>query len=156
MSMNLMLSTRAGVLERWLRGLDKLFVTHRTIGLSVAVLITSHFLLVPKSVGFVWSKPFGYTAIALFLTAIFIASAPRFPWRVLVPLNYQTWKLSHRFMGILVALAVTHSLLASHLREDLSTARRLRVRSRRTGVDCVVLPGVRVSIPRTVSAPTRS
>ncbi len=43
--------------------------------------------------------------------AIFIASAPRFPWRVLVPLNYQTWKLSHRFMGVLVALAVTHSLL---------------------------------------------
>lgn len=112
MSMNLMLSTRAGVLERWLRGLDKLFVTHGTIGLSVAVLITSHFLLVPESVGFVWSKPFGYTAIALFLTAIFVASAPRFPWRVLVPINYQTWKLSHRFMGILVALAVTHSLLA--------------------------------------------
>jgi predicted ferric reductase len=111
MSMNLVLSTRAGVLERWLQGLDKLFVTHRTIGLSVAVLITAHFLLVPKSVGFAWSKPFGYTTLALFLMAIFIASAPRFPWRVLVPLKYQTWKLSHRFMGVLVALAVTHSLL---------------------------------------------
>jgi predicted ferric reductase len=111
MSMNLMLSTRAGALERWLKGLDKLFVTHRTIGLSVAVLITAHFLLVPKSVGFVWSKPFGYAAITLLLVAIFIASAPRFPWRRLVPLKYQIWKLSHRFMGVLVALAVAHSLL---------------------------------------------
>jgi predicted ferric reductase len=111
MSMNLVLSTRAGLLEHWLRGLDKLFVTHRTIGLSVAALITAHFLLVPKSVGFVWSKPFGYTTLALLLIAIFIASAPRFPWRVVVPLKYQTWKFSHRFMGVLVALAVTHSLL---------------------------------------------
>jgi len=111
MSMNLVLSTRAGVLERWLKGLDKLFVTHRTIGLSVAALITTHFGLVPKSVEFVWSKPFGYATISLLLTAIFIASAPRFPWRGLVPLKYQYWKFSHRFMGVLVALAVTHSLL---------------------------------------------
>jgi len=113
MSMNLVLSTRARVLERWLVGLDKLFVTHRTIGLAVAVLISAHFLLVPKSVGFVWSKPFGYTVISLLLIAIFIASAPRFPWRRLVPLNYQTWKFSHRFMGLVVALAVTHSLLGT-------------------------------------------
>ena len=111
MSLNLMLSTRARFLERRLHGLDKLFVTHRTIGLSVALLITAHFLLVPKSVGFAWSKPFGYTTLALLLTAIFIASAPRLPWRGLVPLKYQTWKISHRFMGVLVALAVTHSLL---------------------------------------------
>jgi predicted ferric reductase len=111
MSLNLMLSTRAGLLERWLHGLDKLFVTHRTIGLAVALLITAHLLLVPKSVGFAWSKPFGYTTLAILLTAIFIASAPRFPWRRLVPLNYQSWKISHRFMGVLVALAVTHSLL---------------------------------------------
>ena len=111
-ALNLMLSTRAGFLERWLRGLDKLFVTHRTIGLSVAFLVTAHFLLVPKSVGFVWSKPLGYATLALLLTAIFVASAPRFPWRRLVPLNYQTWKFSHRFMGALVALAVAHSLSA--------------------------------------------
>ena len=110
-SLNLVLSTRAGFLERWLHGLDRLFVTHRTIGLSVAGLITTHFLLVPKSVGFVWSKPTGYTALALILMAVFIASAPRFPWRALVPLKYQTWKSSHRLMGVLVALAVTHSLL---------------------------------------------
>ena len=111
MSLNLMLSTRASFLERWLHGLDKLFVTHRTIGLTVALLIATHFLLVPKSVGYVASKPFGYTTLALLLTAIFIASAPRFPWSRLVPLKYQTWKFSHRFMGALVALAVTHSLL---------------------------------------------
>jgi predicted ferric reductase len=112
MSANLMLSTRTPALERGLHGLDKLFVTHRTIGLSVAFLVSAHFLLVPKSIGYVPSKPVGYTAIALVLAAVFAASAPRFPWRRLVPLRYQDWKLSHRFMGVVVALAVTHSLLA--------------------------------------------
>ena len=112
MSVNLVLSTRAGLIERGLRGLDKLFVTHRTIGLTVAAMVTTHLLIVPKSVGYVASKPVGYTTAAVLLLAIFIASAPRFPWRRLVPLNYQTWKFSHRFMGVLVAMAVTHSLLA--------------------------------------------
>lgn len=111
MSVNLMLSTRARPLERSLQGLDKLFVTHRTIGLSVAVLVSTHFTLVLKTRGYVIAKPFGYTTIALLLTAIFMASAPRFPWRRLVPLKYQTWKFTHRFMGVIVALGVTHSLL---------------------------------------------
>ncbi len=112
MSANLMLSTRARVLERFLTGLDKVFVTHRTIGISVAFFISAHYLIVPKSVGWVWSKPVGYVVLPTLLLAIFIASAPRFPWRTLVPLKYQTWKLTHRFMGFVVAGAVTHSLLA--------------------------------------------
>ena len=112
LSTNLVLSTRAPALERGLHGLDKLYVTHRTIGLSVALLVITHFLLVPKSFGYVASKPWGYTTITLLLLMIFVASAPRFPWKRLVPLKYQTWKLTHRFNGILVAMAVTHSLLA--------------------------------------------
>ena len=111
-SVNLMLSTRPRFLERYLTGLDKLFVTHRTIGLSVALLVTAHFLIVPKSVGYVPSKPWGYTTLAFVLVTVFAASAPRFPWRRLVPLNYQTWKLAHRFNGMIVAMAATHSLFA--------------------------------------------
>jgi predicted ferric reductase len=112
MSTNLLLSTRAPWLERLLCGLDRVFVTHRTIGLSVGILVVTHFLLVPKSIGYVASKPVGYATIALLLVAIFVASAPRFPWDRLVPMRYQTWKLSHKFMGLLLLLAVTHSLLA--------------------------------------------
>lgn len=112
MSTNLALSTRARALERGLRGLDRLYVTHRAIGLTVALLVTTHFLLVPKSLGYVASKPWGYSTISLVLLMIFVASAPRFPWNRLVPLRYQTWKFTHRFNGFLVAAAVTHSLLA--------------------------------------------
>jgi predicted ferric reductase len=112
LSVNLMLSTRAGFVERFLTGLDKLFVTHRTIGITIAFLVTAHFLIVPKSIGYVPSKPAGYTTLPVLLLAIFLASAPRFPWRRLVPLRYQDWKTTHRFMGVIVAMAATHSLLA--------------------------------------------
>ena len=112
LSTNLTLAARTRFFERRLRGLDKLFATHRTIGLTVALLVSAHFLIVPKSVGYVPSKPVGYTTLPLLLLAIFIASAPRFPRHRLVPLKYQTWKLTHRFMGVIVAMAVTHSLLA--------------------------------------------
>lgn len=111
MSVNLMLSTRARPLERSLQGLDKLFVTHRSIGLSVAAMVSIHATLVLKTPGYVIAKPFGYTTLTLLLTAVFLASAPRFPWRRLVPLEYHVWKFTHRFMGVIVALAVTHSLL---------------------------------------------
>lgn len=112
LSCNLILATRAPVLERFLGGLDKLFVTHRLNGLTVGVLVLTHFSIIPQSVGWVPSKPVAFTTISVLLTAIFVASAPRFPWRKLVPLKYQTWKATHRFMGFVVAGAVTHSLLA--------------------------------------------
>lgn len=112
MAVNLVLSTRMPVIECNLLGLDKLFVTHRTIGMSVALFVGAHFVLVPRSDGFVLTKAFSLPTFFALLGAIFIASAPRFPWSRLVPLKYQTWKAGHRLMGLLVLSAVVHSLLA--------------------------------------------
>jgi predicted ferric reductase len=111
-SCNLVLATRASVLERSLTGLDKLFVTHRFIGLSVGAIITMHFLIVPKTPGWVPSKLIGYPLIASLLIMIFVASAPRFPWARLVPLPYQWWKAIHRLNGLFVVAIVAHSLYA--------------------------------------------
>jgi predicted ferric reductase len=109
---NLLLATRAPLLEKGLTGLDKLFVTHRLIGLTIAVLVVTHYTIVPKSVGWVPSKFVAYPMILLLLAMIFVASAPRFPWAKLVPLKYQTWKATHRFNGLFVLAVVTHSLFA--------------------------------------------
>ena len=111
MSTNLLLATRARPLEATFGGLDKLFTSHRFNGVLVAVLISAHFLLVPRSRGWLTSSPIGVAAFALILVSVLIAIAPRSPWRRLVPLRYQHWKLGHRTMGLLVALAVVHSLL---------------------------------------------
>jgi predicted ferric reductase len=112
MSLNLVLAARWRFLERSLLGLDKLFATHRVVGLSIVLFLLAHVALVPRSDGVVPTKLFSLPTFLLLVGAIFAAAAPRFPWRKLVPLKYHHWKLAHRFMGLFVATAVTHSLLA--------------------------------------------
>jgi len=111
-SANLMLSTRARPFESTFGGLDKMFTSHRLNGLAVALIVVSHFLLVPKVTPFGPSGWLGFTAITLILVSVLIAIAPRSPWKRLVPLRYQDWKLTHRTMGVLISIAVTHSLVA--------------------------------------------
>jgi len=111
MSTNAMLSTRPVFLERIYGGLDKLFISHRAIGVAVALAVASHFALMPETPGSP-TKPLAYTNISLILLSIGLAIAPRSPWRKLVPLRYQYWKLEHRFMGLFLAFAVVHSLSA--------------------------------------------
>lgn len=125
MSTNLLLATRARPFEDLFGGLDKLFATHRLDGLTAGSVITLHFLLMPKSVGWVPSKLIGYPAIAIIVFSVLMAVAPRAPWRRLVPLNYQTWKLGHRFMGVFVAAGVTHSVVAHPLVMGLVVPRTL-------------------------------
>jgi predicted ferric reductase len=110
-STNLMLSTRARPFEDAFGGLDKMYTSHRLNGLAVAVLVTSHFLVVPKTLPFAPSGLFGLTAISLILFSVLAAIAPRSPWRRLVPLRYQDWKLGHRFMGVIILIAAVHSML---------------------------------------------
>lgn len=112
MSLNLVLSARLRALEQFLYGLDKLFVTHRSIGLSIVLFIGAHFVVVPRSDGFVLTKAFSLPTFFLLLAAIAVSIAPRFAWGRLIPLKYHVWKVGHRFMGLFVASAVTHSLLA--------------------------------------------
>jgi predicted ferric reductase len=111
-STNLLLSTRARPFESTFGGLDKMFTSHRLNGLAVALLVVSHFLIVPKFTPFGPSGWLGFTAITLIVVSVLIAIAPRSPWRRLVPLRYQDWKLGHRTMGVLIAIAVAHSFAA--------------------------------------------
>jgi predicted ferric reductase len=112
MSTNLLLVTRAKPFEDFYGGLDKVFISHRLNGLTAVTLLSTHFLLMPESAGWVTSKLIGYPTLAALLIAVLVAIAPRSPWRRLVPLRYQDWKLAHRTQGLLVAAGVTHSLTA--------------------------------------------
>jgi predicted ferric reductase len=113
MSANLMLATRLGPLEAFFGGLDKLFTAHRLNGLVAATAISTHFLLMPyKTPGWTPARLVGVPTLTLIVVMVLVAIAPRAPWRRLVPLRYENWKLTHRFNGLLVAAGVTHSLLA--------------------------------------------
>ena len=112
MSTNLILATRLRPLEGFFGGLDKLFSSHRLNGLVAATVISTHFLVMPKTPGWTPAWLVGLPTLTLIVIAVLVAIAPRAPWRRLVPLRYQDWKLAHRFNGLLVAAGVTHSLLA--------------------------------------------
>jgi predicted ferric reductase len=111
MATNAMLSTRPRVLDRAFGGLDKLYVTHRTIGVIVALAIACHFALMPETPNSP-VLPLAVTNLTLLLFSIALAIAPRSPWRRHVPLRYQNWKLEHRLMGLFLGLAVLHSVSA--------------------------------------------
>ena len=115
MSTNLLISTRPRILDRWFGGLDKLFVAHRFNGVAVALAVGSHFALMPESPGWVAPKLIAFPNIALLVTSIALAIAPRSPWRRLVALRYDNWHLEHRLMGVFLGAAVVHSLLAHPL-----------------------------------------
>ena len=112
MCANLLLATRLRPFESLFGGLDKLFTAHRFDGLAVATIIFCHFLLMPESPGWVPSKLIGYPNVTLVIASVMLAIAPRSPWRRFVTLRYQDWKLEHRFMGVFVAAAVVHSVVA--------------------------------------------
>jgi len=113
MSANLILATRLGPLETFFAGLDKLFTSHRLNGLVAATVISTHYLLMPnKTPGWTPARLIGLPTLILIVVVVLVAIAPRAPWRRLVPLRYENWKLTHRFNGLLVAAGVTHSLLA--------------------------------------------
>lgn len=111
-SINLVLSTRARPLESAYGGLDKLFAGHRFDGIVVAFVLATHATIVPIGVKLVPGRLLGLLTLAAILVSVVLATAPRAPWRrLLARLRYNQWKDEHRFMGVFVAMGVTHSLL---------------------------------------------
>ena len=110
-SSNLILAARIRPLERWLDGLDKLFVTHRLIGIVVALMVVVHAFGIPKSDEYTTARFGGLIVIIALVGSVLVAAAPRAPWRRLVPVRYDQWKLGHRFMGLVVFAAAAHSRL---------------------------------------------
>jgi predicted ferric reductase len=120
MSANLVLSTRPRVLDRWFGGLDKLFVAHRYNGIAVALLLISHFTVIPKLPGLL---PLPIADAALLLLFIGAAILPRTPLRVLDVVPYHVWHVTHRFMGLFLGAAVLHSLVVHPIMSALPVLR---------------------------------
>ena len=125
-------------------------MTHRTIGLSVAV--SDHHALP--------ARPKVRRVCLEQAARLHDSCAPpdgdlrrvgtSVPLATLVPLSYQTWKLSHRFMGALVALAVTHSLSAHTYVKTAPLLAGVRLRHRGARAGRVALPRIRVQVRRPI------
>lgn len=111
-----LLASRAGFLERWFGGLDRVYRLHRTLGVGAFVLMLYHPLFLALQVLPNYSAALRYflptgntaytlgiSALALFIGLVLLTLFPRLP--------YHLWKRTHMLMGIPLTLVILHSFL---------------------------------------------
>jgi predicted ferric reductase len=116
-SLTFLLATRLKFIEDIFEGLDKVYLVHRVVGSAALILIMFRpiFLVlkfIPQDIalaaiyllpGTLWSINFGIIALLLMILLIYIT--------LYSALKYNTWKLSHRFLGIVFVFAMLHIFL---------------------------------------------
>lgn len=114
MSMNLILAARPALLERWLGGLDKLYWVHKWTGAGAILLMLLHEQVDLEVKGQGASS--GISELAadaaelIFWPLVILGLASllkRLP-RLSFEIPYAWWRLSHRAMGPIFAIAVFH------------------------------------------------
>ncbi len=112
----LLLSNKPRMLEPYFGGLDKMYVTHKTIAILAVILILFHQMLVPKT-GIagpgVW---LGMTAFAGILALVLLTIGPRVPLlSQITRFTYDGWRKVHRFMGLFFIVGIAHMLMVEPL-----------------------------------------
>lgn len=114
MALNLFLATRPPLIERWIGGLDKLYFSHKWIGISVLVLIFVHHFVGMDLGGDVISRGTARLAaevaetvfpfLVVLLSISFVKRLPKLPYEI----PYQLWRWSHRLVGVIFFALVFH------------------------------------------------
>lgn len=125
-SLNLILSSRLKILDRYFYGLNVVYSYHRVVGTLAFSLLLFHplFLVVryiqlslrSAAIFFLSVSDLAvvYGKIALFLMIVLIAIT------FYAKIKYQNWKLSHKFMVLVFVFAVLHtSYISSDISRDL-------------------------------------
>jgi len=117
MAIMIFLSAKIGFLEKLSGGLDKLYVAHRYLGITIALLIGFHYLVKPGLKGGYWTKAADELArtsakIAFFsLLAIIVLSLIKRSRFIPVEIPYHIWRQVHRLTGLVFVLAGLHIIL---------------------------------------------
>lgn len=112
MSFALFLSTRPRWAEPYFGGLDKMYVTHRTVATSAFLLMLVHLLVVPITlVNLRLGNYLAYVAFLGIVAIVLPTLAPRIPFlSKLTNATYDGWKKLHRFIGIFFIAGYIHAL----------------------------------------------
>ena len=111
MSWSLILATRGRWLERWFRGLDRMYLWHKRLAIVGTLLLPPHIAITGNIAGHP-QNALGHAlgvASMLGLAALVLISLPRVG-RIL-RLSYYRWQFMHRLIGLFVALGEVHGLL---------------------------------------------
>jgi predicted ferric reductase len=96
MTVCIVLSTRAKVLEDLFGGLDRMYQVHRVVGVCAALVALSHFFVVPKELppgadpasnSLVPSVPLGILGLVFLVIGLFVALNRK--------ISYSSWRPAH-------------------------------------------------------------
>lgn len=113
MACALVLSNKPRALERYFGGLDKMYITHKSVAIIAVILIVIHQMVVPKSGTSGPGLWFGWLAFFCIIVVVLITVGPRVPLLsgLLTGFSYSGWRKIHRFMGVFFMFAVLHMLM---------------------------------------------
>lgn len=125
-SINLILSARIKILEKFFQGLSNVYNYHRIIGQAAFILLLFHplfllvrYLLVSLAAAIEFLTPFkdlavSYGSISLSLMILLMVLT------LYIKLKYHVWKMSHKFMVLVFVFALLHSIfISSDISRDL-------------------------------------
>jgi predicted ferric reductase len=116
MSLALLLAARPRPLEPFFGGLDRMYAVHKWLGIAALALMIGHNTVEPEIEDFVGETSLGEFASDLgefamngFIGLILVSWFKRIPFTRL-ELPWPIWRFTHRFTGLLFAIAAFHQL----------------------------------------------
>lgn len=117
MTANMILATRPAVLEQWVGGLDRVYELHKWTGVLVLVMVLVHSQVAFEQLdgvlppGSISETAVEIAELALYpLLGLLLISVIKRIHKVPFEIPYQTWRLTHRFMGLAFVMLAFHQL----------------------------------------------
>lgn len=114
MAIALVMATRPPFVERLFGGLDRIYRTHRAVGIAVLILILIHYFVTPNFKGLaltsglnelaVLAGKYAFYAFVVLLTLSIVKIIPK--TKIEIPYHY--WRMTHRFIGLLFVMVAFH------------------------------------------------
>jgi predicted ferric reductase len=129
MSVNIVLTTRFKIVEKFLGGLDSVYYSHQILGSTAFLLILTHpLMMVIRSLpnfrtASIYLIPGSDIIYDLGIYAVYIMISA-FIFIVFIKLPYHLWKLTHQFMALTFLLGGVHALLGAN---DISVYLPLKI-----------------------------
>lgn len=115
----LLLATRARWLESRFGGMDKVYRSHRDLGLIATLLLIGHVVAAPWNLPTGGGVPSGLIAFVGFMVLVLLTIGPRLPvLDRIFGISYRSWRRTHRFIGLFFLISLAHMLLVGSLVHD--------------------------------------
>lgn len=108
------MATRPPLVERLFGGLDRIYRTHRRVGITVLALILVHYFITPDFKGLSLTSGLNKLAASMGeyafygLVVLLLLSIFKIIPKTKIEIPYHYWRLTHRFIGLLFVMVAFH------------------------------------------------